>query len=243
MGQAVGPYYSGLVTDTYGLPGLAATMVWGLPCVALLAFGLRKLPDASEPPSSRRQPVAPHGAGHHGRIYLVLLIQTLRNVSAMGVPIILAYLLEARGYTTAQVGLVQGAFLGGIGIGGLICAIVGRQEYELAILRGLPFLLAPVVVVIPYVDAVLIHICAGVAGTILGIALPVMISFSQQIMPQGERIASSLTMGVSWGLGGAIVAPLLLLKESGRLDLAFPVFAVTSIVSGFLAFRLPRLTR
>ena len=243
-GHAVSPYYSGLVTDTFALPGLALTIAWGLPCVGLVAFGLRKLPAASEPATPEAPSAAASGTGSHRHrgIILVLVIQTLRNVPMMGVPIILAYLLEARGYATAQVGLVQTFFLAGIGAGGLICAVVGRQEYELPILRGVPLVLAPLVVVIPYVDGIRIHVCVALTGAMLGIALPVMISFGQQVMPHGKRIASSLTLGVSWGFSGAFVAPLFLLKESGRWDVAFLVFAGTSIVSGLLAFRLPRLS-
>ena len=40
-----------------------------------------------------------------------------------------------------------------------------------------------------------------IAGILQGVAMPIFISYAQQIMPAGQRFASSLTMGVTWGTG------------------------------------------
>ncbi len=42
LGQAAGPLYSGIVTTTFGLRGLAWSLVWGSAALALLMLGLRR---------------------------------------------------------------------------------------------------------------------------------------------------------------------------------------------------------
>jgi FSR family fosmidomycin resistance protein-like MFS transporter len=80
----------------------------------------------------------------------------------------------------------------------------------------------------------------GLSGLLLGISLPVLISFGQQLMPDSQRIASSITMGVSWGIGGGIVSLILYLCErGGHFEPAFPAFAVATLASSVLCIWLP----
>ena len=45
-------------------------------------------------------------------------------------------------------------------------------------------------------------------GIILTGTTPAMVSYSQQLLPRGAGLASSITMGLSWGLAGILVAVL-----------------------------------
>ena len=51
-------------------------------------------------------------------------------------------------------------------------------------------------------------------GMVLWGTTPAMVSYAQQLFPKGAGIASAITMGLSWGLGGLIQAPLTSYFES-----------------------------
>jgi FSR family fosmidomycin resistance protein-like MFS transporter len=80
-------------------------------------------------------------------------------------------------------------------------------------------------------------------GILLGISLPVLISYGQQLMPESQRIASSITMGVSWGIGGGLVSIVLAwCKMTGRYEPAFVVFGLATALSSVLCIWLPATT-
>jgi len=130
----------------------------------------------------------------------------------------------------------------GIGLGGLTCATLLRAHHERLILWLCPLLVTPVLVVIPATSGPLLAGVVCLSGVLLGISLPVLISFGQQLMPDSQRIASSITMGVSWGVGGGIVSLVLLACQfTGRFDVAFYAFAVATALSSVLCIWLPVL--
>src|SRR6185503_11916764 len=80
-------------------------------------------------------------------------------------------------------------------------------------------------------------------GLLLGISLPVLVSRGQELMPDSPRIASSITMGVSWGVGGGVVSIILFIcKYGGRFEPAFAAFAVATLVSSVLCVWLPEVS-
>ncbi len=80
----------------------------------------------------------------------------------------------------------------------------------------------------------------GTCGLLLGVTMPVYISYGQQLIPHGQRVASAITMGVSWGIGGGIVATVMwLCLEYVSLSSIFGFFALAAILSGGLCYFLP----
>jgi FSR family fosmidomycin resistance protein-like MFS transporter len=70
--------------------------------------------------------------------------------------------------------------------------------------------------------------------------MPILISYGQQMLPEGQRTASSITMGVTWGLGGLIVAALMAAcNQNQRPELAFATFAVACLLSIVVCAWLP----
>ena len=240
LGQAVGPIYSGNLVDALGLKGMAWNIGAGLLAAALLVPISRGLLSQKE---STFRPAAPlHEAvsGKLASLLLVLVIGSLRIIAAGGIPVLLSYLLESRGASAAETGGVQSAFMLGIGLGGLACATFIRHHHERVILWLCPLAVAPVVLVIPWAGGQSLLGAVWLSGLLIGISLPVLISYGQQLMPDSQRIASSITMGVSWGLGGGIVSIVLATcRYTGRYELAFVVFAVATAVSSLLCIWLP----
>ncbi len=82
--------------------------------------------------------------------------------------------------------------------------------------------------------------CVASIGVLLGAVMPILVGYGQRLLHPGPRLASSLTMGVTWGTGGVAVAALIAtLNHAARPDLAFPIFAVAVLVSSALCAVLP----
>ncbi len=245
LGQAVGPSYSGYIVDRFGLTGLSFGIGFGLLGVVGLRLAYRASPHS-------RSLVAPTSSDQafavlwHRRavVGLLFVVGTLRVIAASGVPIVLAFWLASRRFTKAEIGSVQSAFMLGIGLGGLVSAVAVRPRMERMSLWLVPLAAVPFLLAIPHLDDLWLKGATGVSGLLLGIVLPVFISYGQQLLPESPRIGSSITMGVSWGTGGAIVAALVTACDRQHsFDIAFSIFAIAVIASSVLCAWLPRVTR
>jgi FSR family fosmidomycin resistance protein-like MFS transporter len=79
-----------------------------------------------------------------------------------------------------------------------------------------------------------------VAGLLLGATMPVLVSFGQQLLPDGQRVASSITMGATWGVGGlGVAATMAACNHLRRPELAFLAFAASTLVSSVICRWLP----
>ena len=242
LGQATGPIYSGNLVDAYGLPGMTWTILAGLAIAAALApLGRRTMREQkhrSAPPVALTDLLR----GQIAALALVLIIGSLRIIAAGGVPLLVSYLLEQRGASAAETGQVQAAFMLGIGIGGLACATLVRHHHERPILWLGPLVVVPILLATPWLAGIPLAVAVCLTGLLLGISLPVLISYGQQLMPGSQRVASSITMGVSWGLGGAIVSLILLACQyAGHYEPAFIVFAIATTLSSALCIWLPAI--
>ncbi|MFO0954257.1 MAG: hypothetical protein U0835_24485 [Isosphaeraceae bacterium] len=82
--------------------------------------------------------------------------------------------------------------------------------------------------------------CVGVVGVLLGVVSPILVGYGQRLLHEGQRVASSLTMGVTWGLGGILVAGLMaVVNHAGRPGWAFFAFGAAVLVSSLLCGWLP----
>lgn len=131
---------------------------------------------------------------------------------------------------------------GGIGLGGLLCAIVVRPRTERLALWFVPLLSVPCLLAMPSLQGLWLSAAALATGLLLGIAQPVFISYGQQLLPETQRVASSITMGLSWGTGGAISAALIdHCDRRQSFDIAFVAFAVAVVMSSVLCLLLPKM--
>jgi len=179
-----------------------------------------------------------------GRVAILVVVGLLRIMPAAGSTIALAFLLKQRGLGNDAIGVVQSVFLLGIGLGGLLCAAVVHQGLERRVLWSLPMISVPFMLACPWLGWGLMIGCVGLLGGLIGLGLPVFISYGQQLLPEGQRLASSLTMGVIWGLGGAIVAGIMAVCDRiDRPDLAFPIFATSLLLAGLAGLNLPETGR
>ncbi len=175
-----------------------------------------------------------------GVLCLLLATCTLRVLPMLGVPIALAFAIKLRGGSNAHIGLVQSAFLVGIGIGSLACAWLVRPTNERVAMWSLPLFAVPVLAACAFFHDGWLLAAVAVSGLILGGAMPVLIGYGQQLLPEAQRVASSITMGVTWGLSGLIVAGVMAhANRLGEPQAAIHLFAGAAALSSLLSVYLP----
>jgi FSR family fosmidomycin resistance protein-like MFS transporter len=238
LGQSAGPVYSGLVTDHFGMQGLVYGIAWGLPLLLVLSVSFRK---AARPiPAFRKSGRGSLSFQELPLIALLLAVGALRILPALGVPLSLAYILKAADAPNAVIGAVQSAFMAGIGGGAIACAAFVRRDWERRVLWILPLAAAPVLASLSLVDGWTLVALVFTSGLLLGVTMPVYISYGQQLLPHGQRVASSITMGVSWGIGGGMVASAVwICTRYDSLTSIFGFFAVAALLSSALCCLLP----
>jgi MFS transporter, FSR family, fosmidomycin resistance protein len=236
LGQSLGPWASATVTTKYGFPAL----IWGGACgVAALLVLLTQRRFIPTPPQRRKHTSHDDTRDTDWKDWALLLcVGTLRIIPSVGVPVVIAYWLTDR----ELIGGVQSAFMIGVGAGSILCAFTVRPQWERTLIWSQPLLAAPCLVAIPLVPEAWLSVTVGLCGFMLGIALPVFISFGQQMLPHHPRAASSITMGVSWGTAGGISAAALWgMTELGQRPQTFHLLAAFSVAAGLLSLRLPRV--
>ena len=254
LGQAIGPIYSGQISDEFSLQGLVWNFAWGMPLLVMVIMGLRHAhkhpiemiqptPESVDPISNVRVP--------RGQMILLFIGGVFRVMPAMGIPIVLSYLLADEGFSDTVKGTVASFFMAGLGIGGIACALgMGRNQPRLML--WLPALLATVpVVAIGFVSmdpwfelsgGIFIgplQALAIITGLLQGIAMPVFISFAQQLMPRSQRLASSITMGVTWGTATLVFyAAMSICELWGQLDWIFWFFGFGCLICAATSYKL-----
>ena len=242
LGSAISPAYSGYLTQQFGMTSLSWTMIWALPGLGISIFVLNRI---GRGPTSSAEPYAPLRQLWRGKaapLTLVVCVQALRVAAAGGAPIAMAFLLKTRGANSQAIGLAQSVFLSGIGAGGLACAVIVRDRYERRMLWILPLVAVPLLLVIPLTYGFIFLAAVGLSALLLGMVIPVMISYGQRLVPEGERTVSSLTMGVSWGIGNVIVYLAMSIQgHFEQITLAFVILAGSTALSSVLSLWLPGL--
>jgi FSR family fosmidomycin resistance protein-like MFS transporter len=243
LGQAAGPIFSGFVTTRFGLPALMWSAPLGLVLVTMLALAMKQdsarlCPRTPAPIPSVSLDVVLRGKRRG--VVLMIVVGVLRVMPGVGVPLAMAYLLKSRGSSNTEIGVSQAVFLGAVGLGSLACALFIRRRFERATLWVLPLLASPFLAACSSQGFVGLTLCVAVVGLLMGAVGPILVGYGQHLLQDAQRVASSLTMGVTWGLGGLVVAALMaVLNHARRPDLAFPIFAASSVLSSALCAWLP----
>ena len=236
-----------------GTIGLATTPTWLT--FAVDAFGAGVLPLATLPGVAaavaiwRRVPLAADPAQDHGwravgaqiaaglrPLASILAVVVLRNVTFLGFNLFIAVLNRDRGMGLAAGGIALSIYnlsgvLASLGVGRIADRTDPKPLVWGSLAAAAPFLCAYALVPGP---AALLLLAAG--GGLLGSSTSVMVALAQQAAPGQRALASSLPLGLSWGLA-SLTLPLLgwigdlagvtvLLSALGWLPLAAALIAL-----------------
>jgi FSR family fosmidomycin resistance protein-like MFS transporter len=252
LGLALGPVISGTIVRHFGLGGLVylsvpvVCMVWILRKVGRLADYAKDLPNTAS--VANDQPQAPLTISEmfegRGRIACVLLlICSLRLVPNMAMNKVLAFTLKqpAWGYDEMQIGVSQSVFLIAASIGMFAMMFWFRAGWEKRFLVICPLASIPFIALLSWTECPpwLFFSSIACAGILLWGTSPAMVSYAQQQFPKGSGLASALTMGLSWGIGGMIQAPITSycnsIGEPQRAYLAcVPFLVAAGVIAAFM---------
>ena len=174
--------------------------------------------------------------GRAGALFLLVTISSMRAMTTMGVTLGVTLLTERQQTTITWTGVLLSAFLFSGGVTGLASGLLFKPIRERAVLVGTSVVAFLAVAVMPFGGPAVMLACAIVAGAALQGVNPIIVAMSQRILPSGSRMASSLVMGWSWGVGGLAA---LAVTAFDPIEWAFPVVGLTMVPAALLTLRLP----
>jgi len=253
LGLALGPVLSGQIVGRWGLPGLTYLM----PCMLAALLVLRWVGNmscwntaagdpcvAQSPPQGKqRAAIGELLEGRTGFAMQLLLVCSLRLVPNMGMNKVLAFALQRKGYDEAVIGQVQSLFLVAASVGMLVLAFRFPRGWERVFMIVCPLAGVPLLYGLSLQgNPMWLQLALLVpTGLVLWGTAPAMVSYAQQQFPRGAGVASALTMGVAWGVGGLIQAPLTsYFQAAGREPLhALRAFIPCLLLAAWGAWLLP----
>lgn len=251
LGLGLGPIVSGMTVTARGLSGLTLLIVPIIVLVGVL-FKVGRVDSAAarllqvhETSTAKARPTLTETLEGRGAFAIILLIAcSLRLVPNMAMDKILAFTLSQPkwGYTEAQIGMVQSIFLIAASVGMFCMVFRFRSGWEKAFLVACPLLSIPLMLILAWENCPtwLMFTTLALSGILLWGTSPAMVSYAQQQFPKGAGLASALTMGMSWGIGGLIQAPITsYFEKAGTPQLAFAAFIPCLLAAGFMAMGMP----
>lgn len=240
VGQAIGPLYAGQLSAAYGLAAISWTIVWAWAALLVVGLGVRRAPMpkavAEVPASSLRR----LWQGKVGAVSALVAVGVLRVAPVAGVPLALAFGIKESGGSNADVGFAQSVFMAAIGAGSLACAVFVRSRHERPVFWLLPLTAATSLFLCPSTSGMALMAFIGVTGLAVGVTLPMLVSFGQQLLPDGQRLASGLMMGVTWAIASPIAAGTVeLFEHLQRPGSAVYAFGAILVASSALCHLLP----
>lgn len=208
-----------------GTLGLAATPVWvtfvveaagpgvlplaSLAGVAAALLIWRRVPLAADPASDRSwRSVGAQFAASLRPLAAILAVVVVRSIAFLGFNLFIAVLSRDRGLTLGAGGLALSVYnlsgvLASLGLGRIADRVDPKPLICVSLVLSTPFLWAYAALPGP-----LSFVWLALGGALLGATTSVMVALSQQAAPGLRALASSLPLGLSWGLA-SLTLPLL----------------------------------
>lgn len=245
-GLALGPILSGAVVSQFGLTGLLYVLPPIILLIPVLCWGVLRADIFRNPPAKRHD--AKFAEMFEGRVVWAIalfLICSFRLVPNMAMDKVVSFVMDQHGYDSLFTGFAQSLFLASASVGMFWMALKFRPGWERGFMVACPIAGIPLLIVLgwqgcPFWLFVTLLVPTGLAlwGT-----TPAMVSYAQQLFPKGAGVASAITMGLAWGLGGLIQAPItLFFRNSGIPQQALWGFVPCLAVAAIGATFLPKVT-
>lgn len=203
LGYALGPVYAGSLITFAGLKGTAYAIILPL---ALAAFIVAQLPkwqaheQASPSRHLRREELPPANWLGTG---LITLLAVIRSVINLGVASFVPFFwIDTLGNDPKTAGLVQMTYLlSGVG-GTLLGAPLADRLGTKKVLVGSFAILLPLQIMLPYLRGWAMLVCLFLAGFMVVSTFTVTLVMTQEYMPRNLGLASGLSLGLAFGMGG-----------------------------------------
>jgi FSR family fosmidomycin resistance protein-like MFS transporter len=198
VGTAVGAMFILAIVTSFGVGRSYLAMTPGLILVLLLAIGTPR----ARPRPSGGVPGRSSILKHSKLLSLVWAVAVMRAGVVMGYENFIPVIVKEGGGSLLFGGTAVFVFLMCGSVGGLIGGYLSDRMDPRKIL--LFSSIAPVPFLIAFLSAGPLYdlIALGLAGASLFAGVPITIVIAQEAVPERTSTASSLAMGVAWGIGG-----------------------------------------
>lgn len=163
-------------------------------------------------------------------IYPFVLTAIVRDSTAQGIRVFLPLLVTERGGSLALGGTVLFAFTIAQTVsnllGGKISDMVGHRRFIFVMLLLAPVFLFPAV----HLDGVVSLVLLMLGGLCIASTNSVTLALAQNVVPESRSTASSLVMGVSWGIANIVASPIGMLADSLGLSIALSIVALCPLL-------------
>lgn len=239
LGMAIGPILIITIVSNFSLestywaalPGIITTFLLYrfTPRQTKEGRGAIKVPSLVEQLSGKFTP-----------LLLLWLIVVFRSIVYVGFTTFMPILFKERGFSLMAGGASVSVFVLLGAVGGLLAGYasdrVGRRNVVLySSLIALPLFLA-----VLKSDGPISYLFIALAGAFLISSVPVNVAMSQELIPQSAALASSLMLGLAWGVSALGAAPLGALADRLGLESALIILTYTLIIPTVLALALPK---
>jgi FSR family fosmidomycin resistance protein-like MFS transporter len=129
-----------------------------------------------------------------------VLVSILRTVVLVGALPLIVFVVPGDSWKAVHAGLLPFA----AGVGGLAYGLVFRESRPRRGIVASLLLAAPLMVLFAATAGSAWGLAAlGAFGLAMGATVPLVVTLGQRMIPRSSGMASGLTMGFSWGIGGA----------------------------------------
>jgi len=237
-GYALSPYWITVLVTEYTIDALPLAAIPGVATVVLLIWlvPLGKTSHEQAPPVTLRE-------AFKGRLQPIMLLTSTviaRSVTRLGIMAFLPVLLTSQGMSLVEGGkaLTTFTFLGAIGslVGGTLSDRLGRR-----LIIGLSMVASgPLLYLALQTEGILFYGFLGLGGFMLFLADAVVVATAQEMVPERAAIASSMVMGLGWGIGGLAVTGVGTLSDAIGVPATLGGVALIPVVCAVCCLGIPR---
>jgi FSR family fosmidomycin resistance protein-like MFS transporter len=237
LGIAFTPLWVPVLVDNFGLGSLPLASLPGILAVALVArFASDRRPTSE---INRKGGQLRSLRGHAAPLLLIVFVVVLRTVTFLGFGFFLTQLGRERGLSLVEGSIPLAAYNLAAVIGSLIAGFLanrrnGRMIVVLSILIACPALLSYL-----HADGIEGYLYLILGGFGIMASNAVLIAMAQELAPKNTALASSLPLGLSWGLASLSLPLIGYLADNIGIAGALHYLALLPLITAIFAAFLP----
>jgi FSR family fosmidomycin resistance protein-like MFS transporter len=224
---AIGPLFISWLVGAYGLSSMPFSMILGFAALVFL-YRTVPVPQASTIKSrgfinSIKEIFGPVWLP----IVLIWLVMTLRAYVSQSFMTFLPVMVARQGYSLVSIGALVSLFVVAGALSGLLAGHLSDRIGFKSVFICAHFLATPCMAAALYLHGFWMFVFVFLSGFFILATLPLGVALAQRLAPQGKSMASSLMMGLAYGMGG-LLTPL-----TGKLADIFsirPVLGALTII-------------
>ena len=224
---AIGPLFISWLVGAYGLRVMPFSMILGF---AVLVFLYRTVP-VPQASTIKSQGFINSIKEIFGPVWLpivlIWMVMTLRAYVSQSFMTFLPVMVARQGYSLISIGALVSLFVVAGALSGLLAGHLSDRIGFKSVFICAHLLATPCMAATLYLDGFWIFVFAFLSGFFILATLPLGVALAQKLAPGGKSMASSLMMGLAYGMGG-LLTPL-----TGKLADIFsirPVLAALAII-------------